>query len=326
LIQPDSLHLVDPELMDVLEARRGFVVNAETLPFVRQAFALSYQASPEAFVGVEMTRRSAPGWVGDPNVGLAVYRPKNGAASLPCILHLHGGGYVVGDPWSHEAVHRAMALELGCVIVSVDYRLAPETKFPGAVHDSYAALAWLWAQAEELGVDSARVGVSGESAGGGLAAGLALLVRDRAEFSLSFQHLTYPMIDDRTCTDPDQNPYTGEFIWTRESNRFGWASLLGEEPGGAVVSPYAAAARATDLSGLPPTFIATGALDLFIDEDIDYARRLIRAGVQTEFHIYPGAYHGFTFEQSAAVTITAQRDSLAALARALERPITSRVR
>ena len=175
----------------------------------------------------------------------------------------------------------------------------------------------MFANAAELGVDPARIGVMGESAGGGLAASLALLVRDRGEHSLRFQHLIYPMIDDRTCVTASPNPYTGEFVWTAQANHFGWSSLLGQAPGSAGVSPYAAAARAESLAGLPPTFIATGALDLFLEEDLDYAQRLVRTGVPLELHVYPGAYHGFQWEQAAQVTRTAARDSLAALAKAL---------
>jgi triacylglycerol lipase len=248
---------------------------------------------------------------------LIVYRPAGAEGALPCILHIHGGGYVLGSAASSEAAHRPLAADLGCCIVTVDYRLAPETPHPGPVEDCYAALAWVFAHAESLKIDPARVGVMGESAGGGLAAGLALLARDRGEYPLAFQHLIYPMIDDRTCIHPDPHPHVGEFVWTPQRNRFGWASLLGAEPGGDGVSPYAAAARAEDLAGLPPTFIATGALDLFLEEDLDYARRLTRAGVPVELHVYPGAYHGFQWERRAEVSRQADRDSRAALAKAL---------
>lgn len=310
-----TLHLVDADLLGVIEGRGSFTLTAELLPLARQGFGLPYAASPEAIAGVDMSVHWAPGWNGDPDVSVRVYRPRVRPADLPCILHMHGGGFVVGDTASHEATHRMLSLDLQCAVASVEYRLAPETPFPGPVDDGYAALAWLWARAGELGIDRARIGISGESAGGGLAAGLALLVRDRGEFQLLFQHLTYPMIDDRTCTRPDQNAFTGEFIWTRDSNRFGWASFLGVEPGSDGVSPYAAAARATDLAGLPPTFIATGALDLFVDENLDYGTRLMRAGVPTELHVYSGAYHGFSFAPRAAVTLKAQRDSRDALSR-----------
>jgi len=157
----------------------------------------------------------------------------------------------------------------------------------------------------------------GESAGGGLAAALALLVRDRGELKLSFQHLIYPMIDDRTCVASEPHPFTGEFLWTPHNNHFGWSAILGVEPGSEGVSHYAAAARAESVAELPPTFISTGSLDLFLEEDMEYARRLMRAGVPVEFHIYPGGFHAFDFDPDAAVSVQARRDSRDALAKAL---------
>lgn len=203
------------------------------------------------------------------------------------------------------------------MIVSVDYRLAPETHFPGAIEDCYAALRWVFENARKLNIDKLRIGVMGESAGGGLAASLALLVRDRGEFSLSFQHLIYPMLDDRTCVTQQPNKYVGEFIWTADSNFFGWKSLLGVKPGSEGVSIYASAARAENLSGLPPAYIATGSLDLFLEEDIEYARRLMRFGIPVELHVYPGAFHVFNIAPKSHVAANARRDSLSALKRSL---------
>jgi triacylglycerol lipase len=179
-------------------------------------------------------------------------------------------------------------------------------------------LRWVAAHANELGVDPRRIAVGGSSAGGGLAAALALLARDRGEVPLAFQFLLAPMLDDRTCTTANPHPYTGEFIWTSQDNRFGWASLLGQEPGGPDISPHAAPARAEHLEHLPATFLYVGALDLFVEEDMEYARRLMRAGVPTELHVYPGAYHGFRMIPNAQVTQVAQRDQLAALTRAFD--------
>jgi|SRR5215217_321799 len=312
-------HLVDPSLLGLLEAFPPYTLTEEILPLVRQGFGgrLAMDAAADAALPVETTTRQVPGLKGEPEVTVLVHRPTDGAAPCGGILHIHGGGYVSGSAAAMVPVHRALAARLACVIVSVEYRLAPETRFPGAVEDCYAALAWMAGAAAELGLDLARLGVMGESAGGGLAAGLALLARDRGEYALAFQHLIYPMLDDRTCITADPNPWTGEFIWNRQHNLFGWTSLLGVAPGGPDVSPYAAAARAENLAGLPPTFIATGALDLFVDENLAYATRLLRAGVPTELHVYPGAYHGFHFDPGAAVTGIAQRDSTQALARLL---------
>jgi acetyl esterase/lipase len=146
---------------------------------------------------------------------------------------------------------------------------------------------------------------------------LALLARDRGEYPLAFQHLIYPMLDDRTCVSADPHPYTGEYIWTPHNNSFGWSALLNAPPGSDGVSTYAAPARALDLSGLPKTFISTGALDLFLEEDIEYARRLMRHGVPVELHVYPGAYHAFDLALDARVAADAKRDSCSALQRAL---------
>jgi acetyl esterase/lipase len=173
----------------------------------------------------------------------------------------------------------------------------------------------VYTHAEELGVDRTRIAIGGASSGGGLAAALGLLARDRGEVPLVFQLLIYPMLDDRTVTTR-VNPYTGEFVWTADANRFGWTALLGKEPGGAEVSPYAAAARAESLEGLPPTFIGVGSLDLFLDEDLEYAHRLMQVGVPTELHVYPGAFHWFDSVQDAAVTQEFIHDQMNALKRA----------
>lgn len=311
----NTRHLVDPGLLPLLEQIPPFELTEEILPVLRASFGsrLNQAEDEAAKAGVETTVRAIPGREGDPDVSVIVHIPLHRERASGAILHIHGGGYVTGDAASMAPSHRQMAAALGCVIVSVDYRLAPETRAPGSVEDCYAALAWLTGEAERLGVDPARIGVAGESAGGGLAAALALLVRDRGVLRLAFQHLIYPMLDDRTGVVETSNPFAGEFVWTPSKNRFGWGALLGEAPGGLDVSPYAAPARAEDVAGLPPTYIAVGALDLFIDEDLAFAGRLIRAGVPTEVHVYPGAFHGFHFDPAAAVTLKAVADSLAAL-------------
>src|SRR6266481_8407639 len=171
--------------------------------------------------------------------------------------------------------------------------------------------------AGRLGLDPARIGIKGESGGGGFAAAAALYARDRRGPKFAFQHLIYPMIDDRTAVRKDLHPYVGEFVWTQENNYFGWRSLLGEEPGAAGVSPYAAAARAADVSGLPPTYISVGGLDLFLEENLTYADRLSRAGVHVELHMYPRAYHGFYRVPNARVTKQAEHDNSEALRRFL---------
>lgn len=302
-----TLPLVDPSLADLLDPDPTVDLTPEMVPLMRAA----ERALPPHFRAegaVELSYALA----GD--VPLHIYRPAN--AEGGCIYHIHGGGYVSGSAARMEPVHRWLADKLGCVIVSVDYRLAPEHPFPAGINDCYAGLAWTFAEAEALGVDTTRIGIMGESAGGGLAAALALMARDRGEYHLAFQHLIYPMLDDRTCAR-DPHPVTGEFIWTPHNNKFGWSALLGHEPGGEGVSPYAAPARAEDLAGLPPSFISTGSLDLFLDEDIDYARRLIRAGVPTKLHVYPGAVHAFDFFADGPLSQQAWIDGLRFLAKAL---------
>lgn len=322
MTQASSRHLVDPELFAFLEMLPAFALSDDNLQTLRQT-ALAAPVDPELAAKVMLTQRVIPGPAGAPMITIHCYRPRAMTGVLPCIFHIHGGGFVAGRVGAGEGAHTAIVLELGCALVSVDYRLAPETRFPGPVEDCYAALAWLFAHAEEMEVDPARIGVMGESAGGGLAAALALLARDRGEYALAFQHLIYPMLDDRTSaeTATDPHPFVGEYLWTHHNNRYGWGALLGHEPGMGDVSPYAAAARAESVAGLPPTFIATGSLDLFLEEDLEYARRLTRAGVPTELHVYPGGFHAFDLAPGAEIAARAQRDSRAALSRALAKRV-----
>jgi len=312
-----SRHLVDPELTPLLDLFPGLMLSAETLPDMR-ARQLPLPVDPADLAHTDVESRMIPGPAGAPDLKVLIYRPKVAKGSLPCIFHIHGGGYVGGAAESMEGPHRHIVAALGCVLVTVNYRLAPETPFPGNIEDCYAALGWVFGSAKALKIDIARIGVMGESAGGGLAAALALMARDRGEYRLAFQHLIYPMLDDRTCAVDEHHPFAGEYIWHPHNNAFGWTSLLGgAKPGSDGVSPYAAPARAEDLSGLPPTYMSTGSLDLFLEEDLEYARRLLRVGVPVEFHIYPGGFHAFDIAPDAAISKAARRDSLEALRRVL---------
>ncbi|MBU6266809.1 MAG: alpha/beta hydrolase [Sphingomonadales bacterium] len=308
-----SRHLVDPQLLPLLDAWPTTLISHDNLAELR-ARELPLPETGEC--GVDWFEQSVPGPEDGPEVMLRVYRPRTGAQPRGCVFHIHGGGFVGGSFREMESLHVPLAGALDCAIVTVDYRLAPETPFPGAIEDCYAALAWTFANAAGLGIDATRIGVMGESAGGGLAAALALLARDRGEYPLAFQHLIYPMLDDRTCT-ADPHPYAGEFVWPPENNAFGWTALLGHAPGAELVLAYAAPGRSDELEELPPTFISTGALDLFVDEDIDYAQRLIRAGVPTELHVWPGAFHGFDLVPGTHVGDAARAASLGALRRFL---------
>jgi acetyl esterase/lipase len=318
----DPFEFVDPELRGLLGAFPTLELSLDALPQTRRDGAelwrnMQAAAGPPPDRGVRVAERSVPGPPGAPPVRVLTYHPTRANTPLPAYLHIHGGGYVLGSADIADTANRELAAALGCFIVSVDYRLAPETRAPGSVEDCYAALKWLHGAAKELNVDAARIAIGGESAGGGLAAALALLARDRAQIPICFQNLIYPMLDDRTASLVKTNPFTGRHIWTPESNRFGWSSLLGGAPGAVGISPYAAAARAIDLRALPPALITVGQLDLFLEEDIDYATRLMQAGVPTELHVYPGAYHAFDLASEAQVAQAMIRDRLNALRRAL---------
>lgn len=308
---------VDPELLPGLELLPPFSLNDENLAEMRAGMA-AMLPPPEAYArpNVEVAEHFAPGLNGAPDVRFMLYRPRGAAGPLPLLLFIHGGGYVLGlVEGSHPSSVRT-ADEVQCMVASVDYRLAPETRAPGQVEDCYAVLAELHQKAAKWGIDTSRVAVGGESAGGGLAAALALKVRDKGEYRFCFQQLIYPMLDDRTCTRTDISEHVGHHIWTAEANYFGWKSLLGEEPGGKDVSLYTSAARATDLSGLPPAYISVGTLDLFVDENISYAQRLMAAGVPVELHVYPRAYHGYELSYEADVSMRSEAERRHALARA----------
>ncbi len=203
---------------------------------------------------------------------------------------MHPGGYILGSYEEDDFRHDRLCPKLGYVGVSVDYRLAPETPYPGPLEDCYRALLWVFQNAGPLGVDPGRIGIFGASAGGGLAAALALLARDRGEVPVAFQQLVYPMLDDRRVTPMSS---WDALIWNPQNNELGWSCYLGELFGSDDVPQYAAPSRASDLSGLPPALLCIGALDVFCDEDVEYARALNHAGVPVELHVCPSVPHGF---------------------------------
>ncbi len=233
---------------------------------------------------------TVPGPEGAPDVALRVHRPVDAVGPLPCIVWMHGGGLVIGNEEQDDPRFDRWCVRHQMMAVSIGYRLAPETAFPGPIEDCYVSLRYVADHAADLGVDEDRIGIGGASAGGGLAAALALLARDRGGPRIASQLLVYPMIDDRQITVSSGWDVP---IWPASSNAFGWTAYLGDAKGTDGVSPYAAAARADDVSELPPAIIIVGALDGFVDENLDYARRLNNAGVPVEFHLYPGAPHGF---------------------------------
>jgi acetyl esterase/lipase len=243
-----------------------------------------------------------------------VHRPAPTANPTPALLWIHGGGYVIGSAAQDDALCRRFAQELGIIVASVDYRLAPEHPFPAPLHDCHDALVWL---AHQPDVDPERIAVGGASAGGGLAAALAHFAHERGEVGLAFQLLAYPMLDDRTALRADIDE-TNLRLWNNRANRFGWQSYLGHPPGGPSVSGLAAPARAEDLAHLPPAWIGVGTCDLFHDEDVAYADRLTAAGVKCALDVVKGAFHGFDLVQpKAAVSRDFRSSQLAALTAAL---------
>jgi acetyl esterase/lipase len=277
-------NLLDPELRPVLDAFELPSIDAEGVASMRGA---SF-ASPDLSDAVTRTDDVVPG---DPPVPVRVHRAKDAEGFLPAIVTIHGGGYVIGSYDMDSPLLDRWCPNLGVVGVSVEYRLAPETSYPGPLEDCYAALRWTYDHAHTLGIDKQRIGLYGLSAGGGLAAALALLARDRGEVPLAFVLLDCPMLDDRQQTP--SITADGLYVWSAASNEFGWRSYLGELYGSDEVAPYAAAARETDLCGLPPTCLVVGAIDGFRDEDMAYAQRLNQAGVPCELHVIAGLPHAY---------------------------------
>jgi acetyl esterase/lipase len=283
----DPYSLVDPELLPALKQFPAFDLSAEMVRKFRQMPG----TPPLPVPAPQPVERHIPGPPGAPEVRLWVVDPAPLEKSKPLLLHMHGGGFMMTDPgWVPRL--QGIATDCYCVVVSVDYRLAPETRYPGSLEDNYAALKWAHAHAAELGIDRSRIAVGGEGAGGGHAASLAIHARDRNEVPIVFQLLTYPQLDDRTGSTRPTPPAIGRFMWTASANRPAWSSLLGV-PAGSYKAPVAAVpARVASVAGLPPAWIGVGSIDLFVEEDMEYARRLVHVGVATELLVVRGAFHG----------------------------------
>jgi acetyl esterase/lipase len=318
-----SIANVDPELQPYLEAFGAMTLDfsASGLQQMRDGVRTMLDSLPlrrPASMLVEDMR--VPGPTGDPEVVLRIYRPRSSPVPVPVLYWTHGGGMVMGSFDMDDDLLVGVAEQLGMGVVSVDYRLAPEHPDPAPVEDCYAGLVWTAANAAHYGLDPQRIAVGGVSAGGGLAAGTALLARDRGGPPLGFQLLLEPMLDDRAITI-SSTAYAGSVVWDRNDNRFGWTALLGTRVGTNDVSPYAAPARAPDLGGLPPAWVDVGEVETFRDESISYAQDLLSAGVSTELHVYPGAFHGFDLiARDSMVARKAWHLRWAALARALGLP------
>ena len=297
----NSRHLIDPEVLPMLELLPSVELNLETLAQLREVAPFADVAlAPEQIPEVV----HVPGPDGAPDVALRIFKPRAPRATRPAIFHIHGGGYVSGSAAMMDLANVSRAAEHDAVVASVEYRLAPEDRFPAAIEDCYAGLRWLADNAVRLGVDPNRIAIMGESAGGGLAAALALLARDRGGPGISAQFLIYPMLDHRTggADDVRQNDTVGEFVWTRRHNQFGWSCLRGKQNIDADRIPYFSPSLATNVAGLPRCYMAAGSLDLFFEENIEYAVRLVRAGTAVEIHSYAGGIHSFDLVPEAAVS------------------------
>ncbi|WP_312858310.1 alpha/beta hydrolase [Pseudonocardia pini] len=291
---------LDPELAAVVPALP--VLDVSDLPTARATLTELRKALPAPDeTGVTWSTVRVPGPEGAPEVSLRIYRPDR-PSGPGGIYDIHGGGFVMGDLDGSHAANVALCRAVGVPVVTVDYRLAPETPFPGPLEDCYAGLSWFAEHAADLGVDPGRIAIHGVSAGGGLCAGLALLARDRGGPAIAFQFLSVPEVDDRLET-PSMRAYVDTPIWNRPNAVVSWDSYLGAGvPGTDAVSPYAAPARATDLTGLPPAYVSVMAFDPLRDEGLAYALALQAAGVPVELHLFPGTFHGSSLIADAAVS------------------------
>lgn len=278
-----------------------------------------------SYDGVTLRELAAPGIDGDPDVTIRFFTPEDSAGLLPVLVWIHGGGFAIGtaqssDPFCLDAVRR-----LGIAVANVEYRLAPETPFPGPLHDCYAALRYVHEHADELGVDADRIAVGGQSAGGGLAAGTVLKARDEGIVPVVFQLLEIPELDDRLTT-PSMTSFVDTPMWHRPNAILSWQYYLGESytgPDDTGVSMYAAPSRATDLSGLPPTYVSTMELDPLRDEGIGYALGLLQAGVSVELHSFPGTFHGSALVEAAEVSKRGADEAFEALRRGLRARVSA---
>lgn len=310
-----SRHLIDPEILPLLDLAPNLLLDDASINATREMLAVAAAAAPPPALNPEL--RHARVGVGSPEVPVLIFDPP-GRRHRAAVLQIHGGGMVLGTASWCSNDNASLAQELGVLVVSVDYRLAPEHPFPNPQTDCFTAYEWLLLNADALGVDRDRIAVCGESAGGGLAASVVHMARDKELTLPCLQVLTYPMLDCRTgsATRPGM-PGTGEYIFTRSMNVYCWQALRGSYGCDDAYAGWFSPSLAKSFSGLSPAFIATGALDLFLDEDIEYARRLAEAGVPVELHVYPGAVHAFDKLPDATVSRQFTRDRRAALRRAL---------
>ncbi|MFI8528187.1 alpha/beta hydrolase [Promicromonospora sukumoe] len=313
---------IDPELRPLLDLMPAATLSTGMLPQVRDLAAPTGESVAGLLTAGRTVDRhdvtiAAPDGMPVP---LTVLSPPglDRSTPVPCVYWVHGGGMVMGDRFSNIDIPLEWLDELGVVVVTVDYRLAPEATGTTLVEDCYRGLAWVAEHAADLGVDPARLVVAGTSAGGGLAAGVALLARDRGTPVVAAQVLVCPMLDHRNDTGSSHQFADGPATWSRAMNAFGWQAVLGEGPA-TEVSPYVSPARADDLSGLPPTYVDVGSAEVFRDEDVSYASRIWAAGGHAELHVWAGGFHGFdALVPEARVSTAARRTRTDWLGRVLE--------
>jgi acetyl esterase len=290
---------IDPELREMAELMKGRRATGGPVDVAAaRQWLLAMVGQPAPDDRVDVAERTIEGPAGAPDVRALVFSARGRTEPCAGVLYLHGGGFMVGAPETEWGVAVAATVAVCGIVVSVDYRLAPENPYPAAVEDSYAALTWMALHAEELGIDSGRLAVAGSSAGGTLAAALTLMARDRGGPQIAYQHLVIPALDDRLET-PSMRTFTDTPMWSRSMAETSWQLYLG---GRENVPTYAAPARATDLHGLPPAYIAVSEFDPLRDEAIDYARSLLHAGVSVELHLFAGTFHGSTIVADAAIS------------------------
>jgi acetyl esterase/lipase len=292
----------DPDFLPFLPElpRVGDYSTAEKIQAIRAMRDEAFQPFPPRD-DVTMEDREIPGWRGAPGVPIRLYRPREASETPRAgFLEIHGGGFMFGNIEMMDGWCQTIAAEVGVVVVNVGYRLAPEDPFPAGLEDCHAALCWLHEHAGELGVDPERIAIGGQSAGGGIAAGLALMARDAGGPAICFQLLEIPEIDDRLDT-PSMQAFQDTPFWNRPNAVFSWQHYLGPDHEGEP-SIYAAPARATDLSGLPPAYVSTMEFDPLRDEGICYALGMLQAGVSVELHSYAGTFHGSAFLVDAEPT------------------------
>jgi acetyl esterase len=308
---------VNPELVQGLDMFEDLDIRPEYLSVIREGAAQMRQPTV-VDESLSLTDEIIVGPDSNP-LPLRIYRQKSYTESLPVLLWIHGGGYILGSIDDNDDLCMRFAKEANCVVVSVDYRLAPEHPYPAPIEDCYTALKWIADHAESLNIDPNRIGVAGASAGGGLTAALTLLARDRQYPSLCFQMPLYPMIDDQN-NSPSTNEIQEGFVWNQKTNEAGWKMYLGELYGKDNIPAYAAPTRAEDYRKLPYTYTCVGQLDPFRDETLSYVTRLAQAGVDVEFHLYPGAYHGFEgINPEADLSIRATNEYIQAVKNGFER-------